>query len=133
MIIGADGAFSKTRQQIQRHIRMDYSQEYIDHAYVELSMPADENGDYKMDSNHLHIWPRDSFMMIALPNLDRSFTVTLFMPWSKFESVKTREEILSFFEQYFPDSIPLIGKERLIEDYTRNEKGSLISIKVIIY
>ena len=51
-----------------RHIRFDYSQEYIDHAYVELNMPPTANGDYAMDSTHLHIWPRQTFMMIALPN-----------------------------------------------------------------
>lgn len=56
---------------------MDYAQTYIDHGYVELSMPA-FNGEYQMDPNHLHIWPRQSFMMIALPNMDKSFTVIIF-------------------------------------------------------
>jgi kynurenine 3-monooxygenase len=55
---------------------MDYSQSYIDHGYVELSIPS-LNGEYQMDPNHLHIWPRQSFMMIALPNIDKSFTVLL--------------------------------------------------------
>jgi kynurenine 3-monooxygenase len=129
-IIGADGAFSRMRQQIMRHVRMDFQQTYIDHAYVELSMPPGPDGSYQMDPDHLHIWPRKTFMMIALPNLDKSFTVTLFMPWEKFNSLHTKEEVLEFFETYFPDAIPLIGKERLIADYLKNEKGSLMTIKV---
>lgn len=68
LIIGADGAYSRLRSQMMRHIRMNYAQEYIDHGYVELSMPP-LDGDYAMDPNHLHIWPQKSFMMIALPNM----------------------------------------------------------------
>lgn len=62
-----------------RKVKMDFSQKYIDHAYVELSMPPDANGNYQMDSDHLHIWPRHTFMMIALPNMDKSFTVIFFV------------------------------------------------------
>jgi hypothetical protein len=58
---------------MQRKIRMNYAQEYIDHAYVELNMPPTVDGGYAMDPNHLHIWPRYTFMMIALPNLVGSF------------------------------------------------------------
>ena len=69
-------------------------------------------------------------MMIALPNMDKSFTVTLFMPWRKFEEIKKPSELLEFFESNFPDAIPLIGKEELIRDFFKNPRGSLISIKV---
>ena len=125
---------------------MSYAQEYIDHAWCELTIPATEKGEYAMDGNHLHIWPRHSFMMIALPNRvcflnlarcslilqDKSFTVTLFMPWDKFEAIKTKEDLLSFFEATFPDSLPVMGKDLLIGEYFKNPKGSLISIKVRI-
>ncbi|KAJ3000223.1 hypothetical protein HDV02_000136 [Globomyces sp. JEL0801] len=128
-IIGADGAYSRVRDQLLRNLRMDFSREYIDHGYVELNMPPLSNGDYAMDSNHLHIWPRKTFMMIALPNLDHSFTVTLFMPWDKFDSIKTPDELLHFFDTTFGDAVPLIGRKLLVEDYFKNAKGSLVSVK----
>lgn len=107
----------------------DYSQTYIEHGYLELCIPA-VNNDFAMPPNYLHIWPRGKFMMIALPNQDYSWTVTLFMPFKNFSSITTHEELLSFFEQYFPDSIPLIGKERLIKDFFKTKPQSLVSIKV---
>ena len=110
--------------------RMNFSQEYIDHAYIELSMPPNSSGEFAMDSNHLHIWPRHTFMMIALPNLDKSFTVTLFMPWKNFESITNEHDLLTFFNEKFPDSIPLLGKERLVKEFFTNPRGSLVNIKV---
>lgn len=86
-----------------------------------------------MDPNHLHIWPRHTFMMIALPNTDKSFTVTLFMPFAQFEAIKTRNELLAFFEDTFPDAIPLMGEEGLCSEYFNNPRGSLVSIKVQTY
>ncbi|KAJ3412145.1 hypothetical protein HDV05_001183 [Chytridiales sp. JEL 0842] len=128
-IVGADGAFSHVRRELMRVTRISFQQDFIEHAYVELNMPPDTNGNYKMDPNHLHIWPRETFMMIALPNVDRSFTVTLFMPWEKFDSITNEKELLEFFEKTFPDSVPLIGKELLVEDYFKNPKGALVSVK----
>ncbi|KAJ3293844.1 hypothetical protein HDU79_011873 [Rhizoclosmatium sp. JEL0117] len=129
LIVGTDGAFSRVRRELMRVTRMNFMQEYIEHAYVELNMPPGPNGEYQMDPGHLHIWPRQTFMMIALPNIDKSFTVTLFMPWSNFEAIKSPTDLMLFFEQKFPDTIPLIGKELLVKDYFKNPKGSLISIK----
>lgn len=91
LIIGADGSYSKIRSVLMRTIRMDFAQAYIDHAYVELNIPPTLDDRYAMDHNHLHIWPRHTFMMskilyitvVALPNRDKSFTVTLFMPCKK--------------------------------------------------
>jgi kynurenine 3-monooxygenase len=130
LVLGCDGAYSKVRSLMMRQLRMDYSQTYIDHAYVELSMPPTADGEYQMSPDGLHIWPRQSFMMIALPNQDKSFTVTLFMPWEKFEAIKTPDDLLEFFDTTFPDSVPLLGKTELVTDYFKNEKGPLISIKV---
>ncbi|KAJ3001664.1 UNVERIFIED_CONTAM: hypothetical protein HDU68_006727 [Siphonaria sp. JEL0065] len=129
LIVGTDGAFSRVRRELQRVTRMNFMQEYIDHAYVELNMPPSASGEYQMDPGHLHIWPRQSFMMIALPNIDKSFTVTLFMPWPNFEAIKTPQDLLTFFEAKFPDSIPLIGKELLVKDFFKNPKGSLMTVK----
>lgn len=72
-------------------------------------------------------------MMIALPNQDRTWTVTLFMPFEQFSELKTPEALLKFFEKYFPDSIPLIGEDKLIKDYFSTKPSPLISIKVLIY
>ncbi|KAI5713051.1 kynurenine 3-monooxygenase-like [Diaphorina citri] len=82
-----------------------------------------------MDPNFLHIWPRGTFMMIALPNQDHSWTVTLFMPFEKFGLLGTARALLDFFDKYFPDAIPLIGAERLVADFFSRKAAPLISIK----
>ncbi|KAJ3049040.1 kynurenine 3-monooxygenase, mitochondrial precursor [Rhizophlyctis rosea] len=133
LIIGADGAYSRVRQQMMRKVRMDFSQEYIDHEWVELTIPPRKDGSYAMNPNHLHIWPRQTFMMIALPNTDKSFTVTLFMPRDKFQSVRTESDLIRFFESTFPDAVPLIGLDLLVGEYFKNPKGSLVSIKCSPY
>ncbi len=80
MIFGCDGAFSSVRKSLMRRSGFDYSQTYIPHQYLELCIPATDDDDFAMPPNYLHIWPRGQFMMIALPNQDKTFTVTLFMP-----------------------------------------------------
>ncbi|KAI9476320.1 MAG: hypothetical protein EXX96DRAFT_610133 [Benjaminiella poitrasii] len=133
LIIGADGAYSRTRSQMMRRMRMNYNQEYIDTGYCELLMPpakdADGNSTFALDPNHLHIWPRHTFMLIALPNPDFSFTCTLFMPFKMFEDIKTEEQLMDFFREHFDDSIPLIGESCLKTDFFRNPRGSLVTVK----
>jgi kynurenine 3-monooxygenase len=82
-----------------------------------------------MPHNFLHIWPRGKFMMIALPNQDRTWTVTLFMPFENFAEIKSSEKLLSFFEIFFADSIPLIGEERLIKDFFKTKPQHLVAVK----
>lgn len=82
-----------------------------------------------MEMNYLHIWPRHEFMLIALPNQDKSFTTTLFLPLTIFEKLKTTDELLGFFQKYFPDAISLIGRENLIETYFSSKPLPLMSIK----
>lgn len=133
LIIGADGAYSKTRSQMMRRMRMDYNQEYIDTGYCELSMPPakDANGKptFALDPNHLHIWPRHTFMLIALPNPDFSFTCTLFMPFNMFDDIQDEEQLMKFFREHFNDSIPLIGEASLKHDFFHNPRGSLVTVK----
>ncbi|KAF9896189.1 kynurenine 3-monooxygenase, mitochondrial precursor, partial [Lobosporangium transversale] len=116
---------------------MDFEQGYIPHGYCELSIPPKigTNGkqEFAMDPEHLHIWPRHKFMMIALPNPDKSFTVTLFMPFANFEKIHNEKDLLEFFETYFADAIPLMGKDLLIKEYFKNPKGSLVMIKANPY
>ena len=110
IILGCDGAYSAVRRHMIKLLLLDYSQKYIEHGYLELCIPPTKSGDYAMEPNHLHIWPRGDFMMIALPNLDRSFTVTLFMQFKIFEELTDQTKLLNFFQKYFPDSIPLLTK-----------------------
>ncbi|KAG9275530.1 kynurenine 3-monooxygenase [Astyanax mexicanus] len=132
LIVGCDGAFSTTRKQFLRRSRFDYSQTYIPHGYIELTMPP-RNGDFAMEPNFLHIWPRNTFMMIALPNLDKTFTCTLFMPFEDFEKITTGDELIAFFQKHFPDSIPLIGVEALKRDFFMLPAQALVWVKCSPY
>uniref|UniRef100_A0A1B0DR24 Kynurenine 3-monooxygenase n=1 Tax=Phlebotomus papatasi TaxID=29031 RepID=A0A1B0DR24_PHLPP len=129
LIIGCDGAFSAVRRHMITRPGFDFSQTYIEHGYLELCIPPTASGDFAMPHNYLHIWPRGKFMMIALPNQDRSWTVTLFMPFANFEMLKTSTDLLEFFTKYFPDSIELIGEEKLMKDFFRIKPQSLVMIK----
>lgn len=82
-----------------------------------------------METNYLHIWPRHEFMLIALPNQDKSFTTTLFLPLQIFETIKDTDSLLIFFQQYFPDAISFIGKQNLIDTYFSSKPLPLVSIK----
>jgi kynurenine 3-monooxygenase len=133
LIVGTDGVYSAVRKFLMRKVRMDYSQHYIGHGYKELTIRPTAEGEYRLSNKGLHIWPRHSFMMIALPNKDKTFTCTLFMPFEKFDEIKTTDQIMSFFEKEFPDFIPLIGQENLVNDYLRNPVGPLLSVKCTPY
>jgi kynurenine 3-monooxygenase len=129
-IIGSDGAFSSVRFAMQKTNRFNYEQNFIEHGYKELEIPATESGDFAMDKNALHIWPRKSFMLIALPNPDKSFTCTLFLAYEgeeSFENLKTPEQINSFFKTEFPDAFKLIPD--LLEQFQQNPTSSLVTIK----
>ncbi|EDW01692.1 kynurenine 3-monooxygenase [Drosophila grimshawi] len=128
LIVGCDGAFSTLRQQLVRTPGFNYSQEYISTGYLELCIPA-KDGEFQMPPNYLHIWPRDSFMMIALPNQDKSFTVTLSMPFELFAELKTHQQLLDFFRQHYVDALPLIGEQQLIKDFFKTRPQHLLSVK----
>lgn len=132
LIVGCDGAFSAIRKQFLRRSRFNYSQTYIPHGYMELTMPPID-GEFAMKPNYLHIWPRNTFMMIALPNLDKTFTCTLFMPFDEFEKITTGDEVMTFFQTYFPDAIPLIGADALQRDYFRLPAQAMVSVKCSPY
>nr|CAD7603412.1 unnamed protein product [Timema genevievae] len=129
LVVGADGAFSTIRRQLMKRPGFDYSQRYIEHGYLELCIPPTEDGEFAMEQNYLHIWPRGTFMMIALPNQDRSWTVTLFMPFHKFDSLDTPEKLVEFFRECFPDAVALIGQEQLVRDFFATRPSSLVSVK----
>lgn len=132
-IIGADGAHSQFRYQLQKFMRMSFAQEYIDMQYIELYIPPDPKKKFAIDANHLHIWPRHDFMLIALPNQDGSFTSTFFSPWSVIESMQTGEEFVQFFAKNFPDALELIGEKPLLEAFDKNPRGSLMQVSAYPY
>lgn len=130
VIFGADGAFSAVRSHLQTTDRFSYSQSYLDHSYKELHIPPTADGGFRMEKHALHIWPRHSFMLIALPNLDGSFTCTLFLSHNGspgFTSLQTEAQIIAFFKEYFPDVIPLMPT--LVEDFLANPESSLVTVK----
>jgi len=130
-VIGVDGAFSAVRQSMQKEMTgFEYDESYLAHGYKELTIPPAPDGSWQMERNALHIWPRKSFMMIALPNPDGSFTCTLFWEFEgprSFASTKTDDEIRHFFEEEFPDAVPLMPS--LLDDFKTNPTGSLATIR----
>ncbi len=129
-IIGADGAFSAVRGAMQITDRFDYAQDYIAHGYKELHIPGDAAGNFKLEKNSLHIWPRESFMLIALPNPDGSFTCTLFFPFegqTSFSSLKTKTEVEAFLKETFPDAFGLM--ESPVESFMSSPPSSLVTVK----
>lgn len=130
LTIGADGAFSKVRQRLQKAGRFDYEQDYLSHGYKELSIPPAPDGGHRIEREALHIWPRHNFMLIALPNLDGSFTVTLFLPFegeASFEALDDAAAVERFFEAQFPDALALMPT--LVADFFDNPTGSLVTIR----
>jgi kynurenine 3-monooxygenase len=129
-IIGADGAFSAVRSSLQITDRFDYSQNYIAHGYKELHIPARETGAFQLEKNALHIWPRESFMLIALPNPDGSFTCTLFFPFEgaiSFNSLKTENDVARFLKETFPDAFQLMPN--VVDTFMSSPASSLVTVK----
>jgi kynurenine 3-monooxygenase len=129
-IVGADGAYSVIRGRMQRLERFDYRQDYLEHGYKELSIPADRSGGFLMEPNALHIWPRGGRMMIALPNEDGTFTCTLFWPFEGedgFASIAEGKPVSDHFRRFFPDAVPLMPS--LEEEYLSNPIGSLVTVR----
>ncbi len=130
IFIGSDGAFAATRLQIQLTQRFDYNQDFENYGYKELHIPPAPSGEFALDKNALHIWPRGKFMMIALPNVDKSFTCTLFFPYEgelSFESINTTEKAEEFFQTYFADVIPMMPDYN--STYLNNPIGGLVTVK----
>ncbi|MBX7172101.1 MAG: FAD-dependent monooxygenase [Pyrinomonadaceae bacterium] len=130
-VIGTDGAGSVIRNAMFSKVeRFDFSQKWLEHGYKELHIPPAENGGFLLEKNALHIWARHSFMMIALPNFDGSFTCTLFLAHkgeNSFEQLKDEESLMEFCSTNFADAIPLMPT--LVEDFFTNPTGNLGTIK----
>lgn len=131
VIIGSDGAYSSLRNAMLKQVRFNYKQEYITHGYKELTIPATPEGEFAMDPNALHIWPRGSFMLIALPNPDKSFTCTLFLPFDGervcFENINDKKDVESIFKTYFDDAFAIMPN--LTDEFFKNPTASLINLE----
>jgi len=133
IIIATDGAGSILRKSyyLAKKFLFSFSQDYLTHGYKELSILPAENGNYKTYKNALHIWPRGDFMMIALPNLDGSFTVTLFLSYDEgpynFNNLTTPEIVTEFFQNEFPDALALMPN--LVDDFFENPTAPLGTVK----
>lgn len=133
VIFGTDGAGSILRKSyyLEKKFLFSYSQNYLTHGYKELEIPADKLGNHQISKDHLHIWPRGQYMLIALPNLDGSFTVTLFLSYDEgkynFNNLTSEEEVTSFFEEEFPDALKLIPSIK--DEFFNNPTGALGTVK----
>jgi kynurenine 3-monooxygenase len=131
VILGADGAWSVIRKTMLENLKdFNYSQEFLEHGYKELIIPPAPDGEFRMEKNALHIWPRKSFMLIALPNLDGSFTCTLFFPHQgeeSFAALQTEGDVQAFFTRVFPDAVPVMPT--LARDFFSNPTGSMVTVK----
>ena len=130
-VIGTDGSGSVLRKALEMHAAgFSQTEDMLDYGYKELVIPATASGGFAMEKEALHIWPRKNYMVIALPNIDGSFTVTLFYPHKgpeSFETLTTPEAVTAFFAQQFPDALELMPD--LAEVFFNNPTGAMVTVK----
>src|SRR5205807_2083061 len=130
VVIGCDGSASAIRGEMLELNRFNFSQEYLDYGYKELTVPARHGGKHALEPHALHIWPRGNHMLIALPNIDGTFACILFLPFDgadSFASLTTQEQVMQFFQSRFPDTVPLMPQ--LMDHYFANPTGAMVTIK----
>jgi len=129
-VVGTDGSASAVREAIHNIVSTQHDIIQLGHSYKELCIPPGDTGEFLIDANSLHIWPRGGFMLIALPNEDASFTVTLFMPNEgeiSFDTINTKEKADAFFSEYFSDAKQKMPE--LLHDFFNNPTGHLATVK----
>ena len=132
VVIGTDGSASAIRLAMQTHLlRFNLSQQHLDYGYKELTIPAGKDGRHQFETNALHIWPRGSYMLIALPNIDGTFGCILFLPFEgsqeSFAALDSDEKVLRFFQARFPDALARMPE--LVANYNANPVGAMVTIK----
>jgi len=130
VVIGCDGSASAIRGEMLKRSRFNFSQQYLDYGYKELTIPAAPGGKHALETNALHIWPRGNYMLIALPNVDGTFACILFLPFEgkdSFEQLPTRAAVLEFFQLRFPDARALMPD--LVDNFFANPVGSMVTIR----
>jgi kynurenine 3-monooxygenase len=129
-LVGCDGSASAIRTEMLKLGRFNFSQQYLDYGYKELTIPAGTKGEHRLDANALHIWPRGNHMLIALPNIDGTFACILFLPFEgkdSFTNLTTRATVVQFFEDRFPDALRLMPE--LADNYAANPTGAMVTVK----
>jgi kynurenine 3-monooxygenase len=130
VVIGCDGSASAIRSEMLKLSRFNFSQQYLDYGYKELTIPAGSSGQHLLETHALHIWPRGNYMLIALPNIDGTFACILFLPFEgaeSFASLTTPTRVIQFFESRFSDVVPLMPQ--LADNYFKNPTGAMVTIK----
>lgn len=130
VVIGCDGSASAIRTEMLKLTRFNFSQQFLDYGYKELTIPAGLQGQHLLEANALHIWPRGNFMLIALPNIDGTFACILFLPFEgrdSFASLPARADVVEFFRTRFPDALQLMPQ--LADNYFANPTGAMVTIK----
>jgi kynurenine 3-monooxygenase len=130
VVIGCDGSASAIRADMLKLNRFNFSQQYLDYGYKELTIPAGTDGKHQLEINALHIWPRGNHMLIALPNIDGTFACILFLPFEgpdSFAGLSTTADVLQFFNLRFPDAVPLMPQ--LAENFFSNPTGAMVTVK----
>jgi kynurenine 3-monooxygenase len=130
IVIGCDGSASGLRSDMLKLNRFNFSQQYLDYGYKELTIPAGAEGKHLLEVNALHIWPRGNYMLIALPNIDGTFACILFLPFEgsdSFAELVSRDDVVAFFRTRFPDAFSLMPN--LGDNYFANPTGSMVTVK----
>jgi kynurenine 3-monooxygenase len=130
VVIACDGSASAIRSEMLKMSRFNFSQQYLDYGYKELTIPAGRDGKHLLETHALHIWPRGNYMLIALPNIDGTFACILFLPFEgaeSFATLITHSDVQTFFETRFPDAIRLMPQ--LADNYFANPTGTMVTIK----
>ncbi|KAF7337739.1 FAD/NAD(P)-binding domain-containing protein [Mycena sanguinolenta] len=137
LCIGADGSHSVIRHRLMVATQMEYSQHYLSHEYVEIKLPpgVDTSGHsaFLLDSDHLHVWPRGGFTLVAMPNKNKSFTCALFAPKDVFDNLQSPDTLVPFFKTHFPDLLSVLGEKQLVLELQRNPRSQMITTKANPY
>ena len=129
-LFAADGAYSTVRMAMQKQKHFNYSQEYNEQGYKEILLPATPEGNWRIEKNALHIWPRQNFVLLGFPNITGSFTLSLHMPFQgevSHESIKSTAELEDCFQTYFPDILTFVQDN--LKDYFTRPTQTMITIK----
>jgi len=130
VVIGCDGSASAIRGEMLKLNRFNFSQQYLDYGYKELTIPAGAGGVHQLEPHALHIWPRGNYMLIALPNIDGTFACILFLPFEgadSFADLTAPQDVVAFFASRFPDALLLMPQ--LADNYFANSTGAMVTIK----
>jgi kynurenine 3-monooxygenase len=131
ILIGADGTFSTVRQHMQKGMRATFTQSFLEAGYRELRIPAGADGSYVMDHNVLHVWPRGDCLLLAMANVDGSFTCTCVLPFEgevSFAELKSAGDVSALFKTYFTDAVPLMPN--LVEDFLSAAPAEFITTSI---